>query len=482
MAGIGFTLRRVLERRSLSRKAEAFGAGALVSCGPWLLSVLTLALIGVLARGSVARSEVNLFFAIITNIFAFSLILTGPLQLIVTRYIADLVYLRRHTQVVPSLLGALLLTSAALYTIGLPFVLRLELEPSIWIGMLALFAVVGGIWITMLFISATRRYDRIFIAFAVGSVVSLVAAWLGGRTLGVPGLVWGYLCGQGILLYSLVTVIAIEFPRGRGLSFAFLGHFRLHPRLALVGLFYNLAIWVDKLLFWHHPDTGVSLRLFLHTSPVYDLPAYLAYLSIVPGMAFFTVRIETDLADAYARYFDRVLERGTLGEIRAVKHEIAHILGDGARRLLRIQGLVCLTLILLAPGLVRLLGLDWVHLPVLRVHLLAVLPQMLIVVAITTLYYFDSQRDSLILSATFVLTNLLATSASLALGPSWYGYGWVTAGAITAAVGLLRANRVVADMDFVTFTRQPIELAREIGERATGATDAGDAESTDRAA
>ena len=68
MAGIGFTLRRVLAGRSLSHMLRAYGAGAMVSSGPWALSILALALIGVCARRELGRSQRDLFFGAGTHV------------------------------------------------------------------------------------------------------------------------------------------------------------------------------------------------------------------------------------------------------------------------------------------------------------------------------------------------------------------------------------------------------------------------------
>lgn len=65
----------------------------------------------------------------------------------------------------------------------------------------------------------------------------------------------------------------------------------------LTGLFYNLGIWVDKFIFWLHPVTGSTVIGPLRASLVYDLPVFLAYLAIIPGMAVFLVRMETDFVE-----------------------------------------------------------------------------------------------------------------------------------------------------------------------------------------
>lgn len=92
------------------------------------------------------------------------------------------------------------------------------------------------------------------------------------------------------------------------IEFDFLGSGRMYRSLMLTGLFYNLGIWADKFVFWFHPVTGSTVIGALRASLVYDLPVFLAYLAIIPGMAVFLVRMETDFVEYYDKFYDAVRE------------------------------------------------------------------------------------------------------------------------------------------------------------------------------
>ncbi|MFX5521892.1 exopolysaccharide Pel transporter PelG, partial [Acinetobacter baumannii] len=81
-------------------------------------------------------------------------------------------------------------------------------------------------------------------------------------------------------------------PKGRLIAFDFAERKLLYPSLVLVGLLYNVAIWADKFMFWYFPPTSEPIIGGLRASLIYDLPVFLSYLSIIPGMAVFLVRIE----------------------------------------------------------------------------------------------------------------------------------------------------------------------------------------------
>ena len=65
-------------------------------------------------------------------------------------------------------------------------------------------------------------------------------------------------------------------------------------------------------MLWANPVTSIQLIGPVRYSIVYDVPIFVAYLSVVPGMAVFFVRIEADFAQAYLEYFGAVREGETL--------------------------------------------------------------------------------------------------------------------------------------------------------------------------
>ena len=94
MAGIGFKLKKMLMEDTYASILKAYLYSAVISSGPWLLSIFCLSFLGILSpillqenNWSGARWEV--FAATIVYVFAFSLILTGMITMIITRYVAD---------------------------------------------------------------------------------------------------------------------------------------------------------------------------------------------------------------------------------------------------------------------------------------------------------------------------------------------------------------------------------------------------------
>lgn len=109
MAGIGFQLRKILAKDRYSATLRAYVYAGMISSGPWVLSIVSVMVIGLLSLGYlVPAKEVGQFLISVTYLMAGSLILTGGLQLFFTRYVSDRLFEKRYDIILPNLLGVLL--------------------------------------------------------------------------------------------------------------------------------------------------------------------------------------------------------------------------------------------------------------------------------------------------------------------------------------------------------------------------------------
>ena len=103
----------------------------------------------------------------------------------------------------------------------------------------------------------------------------------------------GFSGGLAYILFLLIARVLAEYPYQVAHPFRFLSQFRQYWELALGGLLYNAAIWVDKWVMWFAPDSEV-LASGMVSYPDYDTAMFLAYLSIVPSMAVFVFHGRND--------------------------------------------------------------------------------------------------------------------------------------------------------------------------------------------
>ena len=101
----------MLQKESLGGRGQAYAFAAIIGSGPWVLSIVAILAIGLLStRPNFPSGCVDQFQVSITYLMAFSLMLTSPLQLMFTRFVADRLFERRHRLILANLFGALLVT------------------------------------------------------------------------------------------------------------------------------------------------------------------------------------------------------------------------------------------------------------------------------------------------------------------------------------------------------------------------------------
>lgn len=457
MAGIGFQLRRTLEPGTFAGIFKAYGYAALISSGPWVLSILSLAVLGLILGAQGLESDFNLFYVSVTHVYAFSLILTGPVQLILTRYAADRDYLKEPEKVFPAFLSALAITVIGAGILGM--IVFLFFVPAGLVFQLSgafLFVVTSGIWIAAVFLSSLKDYNGILMNFAIGYGTSFSLAWFLGRYLGVEFVMLGFSVGQIVLLALFVFAVSRQYGNLELRNFEFFSYFRTHYSLALVGFFYNLGVWADKLIFWWFSPISEPVAGIFYSAPVYDAAVCLSFLTVVPGMTVFLLEMETEYAIRYQSFMDAVLKQETLGTIEQRKKELVQALREGLMKVIKIQSIVSGLFILFATNLLSLLGLGRVQTGVFQVSMLGVFLLVLFLSLLTVLFYLDKAKDAMWCCILFAVCNIAVTFLNIQGGTQWYGTGFVFAGGIALLVTASRVNRHHRFLEYQTFALQPL--------------------------
>lgn len=456
MAGIGFTLRRMLQTGGFSGPLRAIAYAMIISAGPWLTSSATLALLGVfsaLPEGSPAQM---VFLAIVSYCFAFSLIGVGACQMVASRYLADRLYQGDDTTFAPAfarVAAPLFLLQAVLAG---AFLAACPLTPPVRLAALLLYLAVSGTWLAMVYLSAAKDYRTIVLAFVGGFVVS-VAAGLGlGHLAGLTGQLVGFTAGYvgvlGVLLWRLRREFGLPLTEAVGL----LGYFRRYWQLVVIGLAYNTGIWIDKILFWYHPASGVQVAGPLFVAPIYDNAMFMAYLTIVPALGMFLLRVETDFYDAYRAYFAAIAAHERLGELNRVKAEMAAALWRNLALVLKVQAPITLGAILFAPEIIAGLKLDWLSVFVFRFGAIGALLHVLHLMVLILLLYLDFRSDAMRLALVFLTSNLVFTLLAFGGGMPSYGAGYAFSCAVTLFYGLHLLGRAFEQLEYHVFMRQPL--------------------------
>ncbi|NYI00993.1 exopolysaccharide Pel transporter PelG [Cupriavidus plantarum] len=456
MAGIGFELRKMLRRDSLTGMLSAYAYAGVISSGPWVLSIVGILLIGLLSIGFVVPGLLITQFQVsVTYLIAVSLILTGPMQLSFTRFTSDRLFERKDHLILPNFHAVALLVTGLSGAIGVACAVFLFPEQSVLyrLLMVAGFVIMSNIWIAVIFLSGMKQYKAIVWTFLVGYAITVLAA-LALRGRGLEGLLGGFVIGQLCLLVGMITLIYRNYTSQRFMSFEVFHRKNLYPSLVIIGLLYNLGIWLDKFMFWYAPSTGQQVIGPLHASIIYDIPVFLAYLAIIPGMAVFLVRIETDFVEYYDAFYNAVRGGSSLEHIEDMRNTMVQTIRLGLYEIVKVQAIAALVLVVIGRWILAVLGISELYLPLLYVDVIGASLQVVLLGVLNIYFYLDRRREVLLLTGTFVVLNFVLTRLTLELGPAWYGYGFAVSLLLVVALALYLLDRKLDRLEYETYMLQ----------------------------
>ena len=457
MAGIGFELRKILKEDRLLSLAKVYGYSAILSSGPWVISIIAILLVGFVSLASYGPgSDVYRFQVVITYAIALasSLIITGLVQLPFTRYIADLIFNHREEEILPSFFGAIFLA----WILGLPFIVpfymwMFEGQSLVFIlGTVATFLVLCAVWIASILAASLKYYKGVVWSYFISYTLIVIASIFLGDS--IEKLIYIFFMGNALLLVALMTLIIKSYNATIFLKIDFFLAKNFYWSLAFAGLFYNFGAWVDKFIFWYHPATGYAVLGRLHASIVYDMPIFLAYLSILPGMAIFFFRLEADFAEKYELYYDAVRNGGTLKMIRTYRDEMINVIRHAMHEIIIIQGIVDILLFLSAPQIFAALKIPQLYLGLFYVLTIGAMLQLAFMSVLAILYYLDRKMVAMWLSLAFFVLNTLLTLLSIDMGPAMFGYGYAVSLLIVFTASIMVLRNEMERLNYETFMLQ----------------------------
>ena len=410
-----------------------------------------------------ALDAIKEFRVIIVYNFAFSLVLSGPMLLVVTRALADLIYEKQVESAPGMMMGALLLVLfiEGPFAIGF-YVFYASYDPVVRYAAISNFLLVGCLWLVSVFLTALKDYRSVSAAFGIGMLLAVFLGVSLGRFQGAAGMLIGFNVGLSVVLFLLTAKILAEYPYPMVNVFAFVKKFRTYWTLALSGFVYNLAIWIDKWIMWFAPESE-RLPSGLISYPHYDSAMFLAFLTITPSMAIFLVIVETRFFEGYLTFYRDLQRHANFRRITYNHQSLIAILVDGVRTMAVLQGAVTLLVILLAPKIFAWLGVDFRQIGMFRLGVFGSMFHMLTMALLIVLAYFDFRYVTLSLQAVFLVSNAGFTLVSMRMGFPYYGYGYFLASLVTfvAAYGL--TYLYLRDLPYQSFVRhnRSIQTANE---------------------
>ena len=450
MAGIGFSLRKILNHDSLARAMAAYTVAGIISGGPWLVSILGILILALLVsiipeyHQAIAQFKVS-----VTYLTASSLILSGFAGNSFCRYVADQLFLNKIASVIGNLSGMILLISAVTGCLSFLFVLLFFPEQSILYRFLFMgsFVVLCNIWVVISLLTGLKDYKLILAAFFSGYGITVAMGYL-LRDFGLDAYMLAYFIGQIVLIVILLIALYRQHPTDLPITFHFLKKNKMSNILILSGFFFNFGIWVDKFVFWFSPETSYAVIGPLRASALYDLPIFIAYLFSLPGMAVFLLLMETNFADYYLRYHEAIRRGKSLSYIKMTGEQMVNYAMNVIYSIVKIQAITIIIVFQFGKNILALLNISVLHDHLSFIAIIGTSLQVVFLSIINILYYMDKLQDAMVLSVLFFILNLLLTLISLYLGPLYYGLGFTCALMVTCVYGIYMINDEFTDLEY----------------------------------
>lgn len=450
MAGIAFEIKKLLKTKSLIGLSYALMYGISLSAGPIIISILSIFFSGLIARAFTEEIIVRQYQVVVTYIIALSLLISSPLQLILTRYIADNYFEKQIEKILPNFLGALLIAVIGGFLAGflLSFTVMKELSSIFRLLFTFTLSLSSGFWLINILLTAFKDYKIILVSFILGFGIVLLITPISAK-FGLDGLLISFFLGLTITFTLLTGYLFKLYPMDRSFEIHFLKSG--YKTLILVGFFYNLGVWIDKFIFWFSPDTGNWVLGPFKSSIVYDIPMFLAYLAITPGMGYFFLKLEGEFALYYIKYYEAIIKGETLERIYELGHDMIMAARSIIQETIRVQAIVIIILLLFEKNLFQLFNISLVYIPLFNILLLGTSLQLLVMATLSLIYYFDLRIESLVVTSLLAILNAIFTYISIKLGPYFYGYGFFLALLISLIAGILLLRRVLYEIHYRTF-------------------------------
>lgn len=467
MAGIGFELKKLFKKRGLFASFRAYGYAGIVCTGPMLLG--TLLLLGVLLLSSMTGASHNdreLLVCMITYALLASLIISGFFAMPVTRFIADMLYEEREENILSSFWGStgiVLVIGCLLYGFFLVFSGISVFRQLICLG---LFGELLVVWNAMSYLTAIRNYKGLLLSFLAAIVVTF---GIGGLLLlakisPIDSLLMAVSAGYGVMMIWDVILLHQFFPWHNTAPFLFLQWIDKYLPLALTGFLMNIGLFGHLMIMWGSP-IGTAVAGLYYGAPYYDVPAFIAFLTILITTVNFVVSVEVNFYPTYRTYYSLFNGDGSIKNIMQAETEMLSVLNIELKYMAMKQLFMTTLAISLGGMLVERMPLGFNdmmqgYFRVLCVgygmYAIANTMQML-------LLYFTDYKGALLTASIFAGSTSVFTLISLFFDRIYFGFGFLLGGVVFFLAVFLRLNHICRSLPYYILSSQPIVAETKAG-------------------
>lgn len=467
MAGIGFELKKLFEKKGVLASARAFGYTAVITTGPMFLGILLL--LGLMALCTWSKTAVSvreLLICMITYTLLASLMTSSFFQMVVTRYTADMLYEEKKEAVLPSFWGSNVLmmgVGTLWYGIFLFFSGATLLQQFFC---LTFFNELIIAWNAMSYLTAIKDYGGVFRSFLTSIAVALGVGFLllALKLPTIEALLFGVTVGYGLMVIWDTVLLYQYFPRSDLSAFTFLQWVDSFLPLALSGFLVNLGLFSHLVIMWFS-EVGVRVHGLFFSAPYHDVPALLAFLTTCMTTVNFVVSVEVNFYPKYRTYYSLYNDKGTIRDIKQAETEMLTTLKTEVFYT-ALKQLLCTAVCIAGGGYlldVLPLGFNEIMRGYFRILCVAYGLYAVGNMVMLLLLYFTDYWGALLATGIFAGATVGLTLISLCFPSVYYGFGFLIASLLFLLVAIYRLDYFTKKLPYYILSVQPLVAENRSG-------------------
>lgn len=436
----------------------SFLAAAIVTVGPWVVSVVALAAITTTMTPILGHEAIEDLRLAVVYAFGLSLLTTAPIGTLSARLIRSAID-EHQGQLVPQLYVVCLILAAAatqVFSVTIASLLdgmRLELA----VAFVTLSVSASLLWTGFAVMSALREMWRLIRDFTLGMLIAIGCGILSARgTPSVELILWCFSIGMIVahFLMSAYLIRGTDLQLTELLQAARLIWREVRTQILLFAgiLLAVVGLWIDKLVFWLGPDGMTSSSSFLHFWR-YDSAMFFAQLSIVPTFAAIFLFNKRVAEPRITAFWQLLRAKPTYGAMAAAADTLFSDISTSIFRIAFIQIACTALFVLLSAHIVIYFSMEMRQLELMRIGLVSALLQSLFFTNCFVIMLCNRKRAFFGLQLIFCAANLVAGI----LAYVWFGisaYGVFVASLASFSVSAVFAYRTLKGFLFGVFVQE----------------------------
>lgn len=461
MAGIGFELKKLMGKGNIVNMLAGTTYAVMVTIGPTILLTGTLMLMYVvLPYSNAAFADREFLSATILYVFIFSMIVTSPLNSVLSRYVADKIYQEKIVDIMPAIHVGLVMNIVTASALSMFIVFReiyVGIDPFFIFLSYWFFMVINMSLYLMTYVSALKDYGKIGMAYFIGILAALIFAII--SVFVFHNAVSYSILGSMVLAFSIIATMLYANLKSyfkvssSNFSESIKYFFRFKP-LFITNFFYTFGLYVHNFVYWN-TEYGAYIGSVFWTSPSYDMATCLALFTNISTLVIFVVKAETSFFDSYQAYLQAV--NGGGGEdIELAKKNMFRTLKSELFYIIRFQFVITIILFILAMIFLPNFGFEGTILSIYPALAAAYFVTFIMYCEVIFLFYFDDGIGTCMVTITFCAVTFLATVVTTYFNVVFAGLGLFCGAFAGWTVGYMRLRRVIDRIDEQMFCRGSI--------------------------